>query len=73
MELEDLAYPLIAGVIGTDDPAVAFKDADYAIFLGAFPRKEGMERKDVMAKNVWIFNSQVRRPRVRERCRVRER
>ena len=58
MELEDLAYPLIAGVIGTDDPAVAFKDADYGIFLGAFPRKEGMERKDVMEKNVGIFNSQ---------------
>ena len=58
MELEDLAYPLIAGVIGTDDPAVAFKDADYGIFLGAFPRKEGMERKDVMEKNVGIFHQQ---------------
>mmetsp|Transcript_3108 Transcript_3108/g.9813 ORF Transcript_3108/g.9813 Transcript_3108/m.9813 type:complete len:328 (-) Transcript_3108:373-1356(-) len=58
MELEDLAYPLLAGVVGTDDPALAFKGADYAVFLGAFPRKEGMERKDVMAKNVGIFNSQ---------------
>ena len=61
MELEDLAYPLIAGVVATDDPAVGFKDVDYAIFLGAFPRKEGMERKDVMEKNVGIFNAQVRR------------
>ena len=52
MEIEDLAYPLVAGAIATDDPAVAFKDADYAIFLGAFPRKDGMERKDVMEKNV---------------------
>jgi len=58
MELEDLAYPLLAGVVATDDPAVAFKGADYAVFLGAFPRKEGMERKDVMEKNVGIFNSQ---------------
>jgi len=58
MELQDLAFPLIAGVVCTDDPAVAFKDCDYAIFLGAFPRKEGMERKDVMAKNVGIFHSQ---------------
>lgn len=58
LELEDLAYPLLAGTVTTDDPAVAFKDADYAVFLGAFPRKEGMERKDVMAKNVGIFNEQ---------------
>jgi len=58
MECEDLAYPLYAGAIGTSDPAVAFKDADYAIFLGAFPRKDGMERKDVMEKNVGIFNGQ---------------
>ena len=58
MELEDLAYPLFAGAVATDDPAVAFNGADYAIFLGAFPRKEGMERKDVMEKNVGIFNSQ---------------
>merc|ERR1719326_256727 len=58
MEIEDLAYPLVAGVVATADPAVAFKGADYAVFLGAFPRKEGMERKDVMEKNVGIFNSQ---------------
>ena len=58
MELEDLAYPLLAGVLGTTDPDEAFKDVDYAVFLGAFPRKEGMERKDVMTKNIGIFNSQ---------------
>ena len=57
MELEDLAYPLFAGAVATDDPAVAFNGADYAIFLGAFPRKEGMERKDVMEKNGKARNS----------------
>jgi len=58
MELEDLAFPLVAGVLGTTDPDEGFADVDYAIFLGAFPRKEGMERKDVMEKNIGIFNSQ---------------
>jgi len=58
MELEDLAFPLYAGAVCTDDPMVAFKDADYVIFLGSFPRKDGMERKDVMEKNVGIFATQ---------------
>ena len=58
MEMEDMAYPLISGLVATDDPAVAFKGADYVVFLGAFPRREGMERKDVMAKNVGIFHAQ---------------
>jgi len=58
MEIEDLAYPLVAGVLASTDPDEAFKDVDYAIFLGAFPRKEGMERKDVMEKNIGIFNAQ---------------
>jgi malate dehydrogenase len=58
LELEDLAYPCYAGSVGTTDPAVAFKDADVCVFLGAFPRKEGMERKDVMGMNVKIFNEQ---------------
>ena len=53
-----VAYPLYAGSLGTSDAAEAFKDADFAVFLGAFPRKEGMERKDVMAKNVGIFKEQ---------------
>merc|ERR1719408_719100 len=58
MEMEDLAYPLFAGCTVSTEPEVAFAGADYAIFLGAFPRKEGMERKDVMARNVGIFNAQ---------------
>jgi len=58
MELEDLAYPLYAGCHCSDDPTIAFKDADYVIFLGSFPRKDGMERKDVMEKNVGIFAAQ---------------
>jgi len=58
MELEDLAYPLYAGSVCTTDPNEAFKDADYVIFLGSFPRRDGMERKDVMEKNVGIFASQ---------------
>jgi len=58
MEIEDLAYPLVLETEVTCDAEVAFRDADYAIFLGAFPRKEGMERKDVMQKNVGIFNEQ---------------
>lgn len=58
MEMQDLREPLYAGAIGTSDPEVAFKDADYVVFLGAFPRKAGMERKDVMQKNIGIFNAQ---------------
>jgi len=60
MELEDLNMPLYTGAVATSDPDKAFKDVDYAIFLGAFPRKDGMERKDVMSKNVGIFNAQGR-------------
>lgn len=58
MELEDLAMPLYAGCVTSTDPEEAFTDADIVVFLGAFPRKDGMERKDVMEKNVGIFNSQ---------------
>jgi len=58
MEMEDLAFPLYAGCECFTDPNLAFKDADVVVFLGAFPRKEGMERKDVMEKNVGIFNAQ---------------
>ena len=43
MELEDLAYPCCAGISATDDPQVAFKDADVVVFLGSFPRMAGME------------------------------
>lgn len=55
MELDDGYYPLLKQVIFTTDPNVAFQDADVAVLLGAFPRKQGMERKDLMEKNISIF------------------
>ena len=58
MELEDCAFPLLAGMVGTDDPEVAFKDADYALLVGARPRGPGMERKDLLLENAKIFVAQ---------------
>merc|ERR1712088_923713 len=58
MELQDCALPLIRDVVATDDPNVAFKDVDAAFMVGAMPRKEGMERKDLLALNVKIFKVQ---------------
>ncbi len=58
MELDDCAFPLLAGVVATDDPNIAFKDADYALLVGAMPRKEGMERSDLLAANGGIFKPQ---------------
>ncbi|MGL4767213.1 MAG: malate dehydrogenase [Formosimonas sp.] len=58
MELEDCAFPLLAGVVVTDDPNVAFKDADVAILVGARPRSKGMERKDLLEANGAIFTVQ---------------
>ena len=58
MELEDCAFPLLAGVIGTDDAEVAFKDADVALLVGARPRGPGMERKDLLLENAKIFTAQ---------------
>ena len=58
MELEDCAFPLLAGMIGTSDPMVAFKDADYAVLVGAKPRGPGMERKDLLLENAKIFTEQ---------------
>ncbi|VEL31162.1 unnamed protein product [Protopolystoma xenopodis] len=58
LELQDCAFPLLAGLVKTDDPLVAFKDADCAILVGAMPRKEGMERKDLLKANVKIFKEQ---------------
>ncbi|GAB2498356.1 malate dehydrogenase [Pseudoxanthomonas sangjuensis] len=58
MELEDCAFPLLAGVFGTGDPEVAFKDADVALLVGAMPRGPGMERKDLLLKNAEIFTVQ---------------
>ncbi|HQV41937.1 MAG: malate dehydrogenase [Moraxellaceae bacterium] len=58
MELEDCAFPLLAGMVGTDEPNVAFKDADYALLVGARPRGPGMERKDLLLENAKIFTVQ---------------
>ena len=58
MELEDCAFPLLAGMIGTADPKAAFKDADYALLVGARPRGPGMERKDLLLENAKIFIEQ---------------
>jgi len=58
MELEDCAFPLLQGVVITDDPAVAFKDADVALLVGARPRSKGMERKDLLEANGAIFTVQ---------------
>ena len=60
MELEDSALPLLAGMVGTDDPRVAFKDADIAMLVGARPRGPGMERKDLLLENAKIFTGQGR-------------
>jgi len=58
MELEDCAFPLLAGMVQTDDPNVAFKDTDYALLVGARPRGPGMERKDLLEANAAIFSTQ---------------
>lgn len=58
MELDDCAFPLLAGMVCTDDAAVAFKDADYALLVGARPRGPGMERKDLLEANAAIFSAQ---------------
>ena len=58
MELNDCAYPLLAGVVTTDDPNVAFGDASYAMLVGARPRGKGMERGDLLAENGKIFGPQ---------------
>eukprot|EP00250_Pteridium_aquilinum_P010496 c19428_g1_i1 orf=626-1627(-) len=59
MELVDAAFPLLKGVIATTDVVEACKGVNIAIMVGGFPRKEGMERKDVMSKNVSIYKSQA--------------
>jgi malate dehydrogenase len=60
MELNDCAFPLLAGVVPTDDPMVAFKDIDIAILVGSRPRGPGMERRDLLAANAEIFKVQGR-------------
>ena len=58
MELDDCAFPTLAGLVATDDPNVAFKDTDYALLVGARPRGPGMERKDLLEANAAIFSVQ---------------
>lgn len=58
MELNDCAFPLLHDVVVTDDANVAFKDVSYALLVGAMPRKEGMERKDLLEANGGIFAPQ---------------
>ena len=58
MELEDCAFPLLAGVVVTDDPKVAFRDISVALLVGARPRSKGMERKDLLEANGAIFTTQ---------------
>jgi malate dehydrogenase len=58
MELEDCAFPLLAGMEAHSDPSTAFKDTDYALLVGARPRGPGMERKDLLSANAQIFTAQ---------------
>jgi malate dehydrogenase len=58
MELEDCAFPLLAGMSAHGDPMSGFRDADYALLVGARPRGPGMERKDLLAANAQIFTAQ---------------
>lgn len=58
MELQDCAFPLLAGMFTTDDPEVAFKDAQVAILVGSRPRSKGMERADLLLANAEIFTKQ---------------
>jgi malate dehydrogenase len=58
MEVLDCAFPLVQDIVITDDPSVAFQDADYALLVGARPRGPGMERSDLLAANGGIFKVQ---------------
>ena len=58
MELDDCAFPLLAGMEAHSDPAKAFKDTDYALLVGARPRSKGMERADLLLANAQIFTAQ---------------
>ena len=58
MELDDCAFSTLAGIVATDDPNVAFENADYALLVGARPRGPGMERKDLLEANAAIFSVQ---------------
>src|SRR4051794_27406170 len=58
MELEDCAFPLLAGIVQTDDPNVAFEGVNYALLVGSRPRSKGMERKELLEANGAIFTVQ---------------
>ncbi len=58
MELDDCAFPLVDSIVKTDDANVAFGDSDYALLVGAMPRKQGMERADLLEANGGIFGPQ---------------
>lgn len=60
MELDDCAFPLLAGMVTSDDPDVAFGDADYALLVGSRPRTQGMERADLLEANGAVFTVQGR-------------
>ena len=60
MELDDCAFPLLAGMEAHSDPVKAFKDTDYALLVGARPRSKGMERADLLQANAQIFTAQGR-------------
>jgi malate dehydrogenase len=60
MELEDCAFPLLADISVTDDPATAFRDIDAGFLVGSRPRSKGMERRDLLAANAEIFKVQGR-------------
>ena len=60
MELDDCAFPLLAGMVTSDDPSVAFKDAEFILLVGARPRGPGMERKDLFEADAAIFSVQGR-------------
>ncbi|HKX76171.1 MAG TPA: malate dehydrogenase [Acidimicrobiia bacterium] len=60
MELDDCAFPLLAGMVRTSDPETAFEGAEVALLIGAMPRKAGMERSDLLAANGAIFTAQGR-------------
>jgi malate dehydrogenase len=60
MELADCAFPQLADVVATDDPATAFRDIDATMLVGSRPRSKGIERRDLLAANAEIFKIQGR-------------
>ncbi|MDR7147791.1 malate dehydrogenase [Rhizobium sp. BE258] len=72
MEIEDCAFPLVQNIVMTDDPAVAFDDADVVFLVGSRPRSKGMERRDLMSANAEIFKiqGQALNEKAKRDCRV---